>query len=397
MNKNLINKEIEKIIDKVINIRRQIHMNPEVGYEEVETAKYIAKTLREIGMEVRENVGGNGVVGLIRGAKNGQTVLLRADMDALPIQEENDLEFASKIPGKMHACGHDIHMSIMLGAAEILYKYRDCIEGNIKFMFQPAEECSPDGGAKAMIKDGVMENPKVDYAIATHIMPELEIGQIGITEGAVTAQSDSFKIKVIGKSGHASAPHRGVDAIMASANLIMNLQSVITKMMNPLEQAVVSIGKINGGEADNVIADTVYLDGTSRMMTPGYVDTMPDLIKQIADNSCGVYGAKCEVEYVKGYSILNNDPGLVEIVKEVSLENFGKESIVPYPQCAGGEDFAFVGEHAKAMFIWLGSRTKGADFVPQHNGKVIFDEECISIGMKTVIGTVCKLIKIENK
>ena len=186
MNKELLTEEIYKVLDNTINLRREIHMNPEIGYEEIKTSKLVAETLRSIGVEVTENVGGTGVVGLIRGAKEGKTVLLRADMDALPVQDETDLEYASKVPGKMHACGHDINVATMLGVAQVLCKYKDTMEGNVKFMFQPAEECAPDGGAKAMIKDGVLKNPKVDYALANHVTTQMEVGKIGIVEGAVT-------------------------------------------------------------------------------------------------------------------------------------------------------------------------------------------------------------------
>lgn len=396
MKKELIQNEINEIIDKLISYRRNFHMNPELGYEEVKTSNFIAKTLEEIGIEVTRNVGGNGVVGLIRGGKKGKTVLLRADMDALPIQEETNLDFASEVPGKMHACGHDIHMTIMLGVAEILYKFRTSIEGNIKLMFQPAEECSPNGGSRAMIEDGVLENPKVDYAIATHTMPELETGQFGITEGAVTAQSDSFSIKIIGKAGHASTPHKGVDAVIAAANVIMNMQAILTKMVDPHDQAVVSIGKIHGGEAHNIICETVTLDGTVRMMTPGYVEDMPKLIRQVANNSCAVYGAKCQLKYTKGYCILNNDSKLVDLVTEVCIENFGEESVVHYPQCAGGEDFAFIARLIPSMFIWVGSRGKESKFIPQHNGRVVYDEECIPLGITTVVSTVSKLLNISS-
>lgn len=392
MIKQNIDNDINEIIDEIISIRRCIHMSPELGYEEIQTSKFIAETLKKAGIDTKENVGGNGVVALIKGRNPGKTVLLRADMDALPLTEDTKLEFSSKVPGKMHACGHDIHTSIMIGTALILNKYRDNISGNIKLMFQPAEECSPDGGAKFMIRDGLMENPKVDYAIAVHIMPELEIGQIGLTEGAVTAQSDRFKMKIIGHGGHASAPHRGKDAIVAASNVIMNMQSIIPRMIDPNESAVISVGLISGGEGYNVIPEVVNLDGTARMMTPGCVESVPMLLKQVADNSCAVYGAKCEFEYISGYPILRNDEYITEIVRNVVTENFGSDSIKPFPQCAGGEDFAFVGQHAPAMFIWLGSRTKGSEFIPQHSSKVIFDEECINIGMKCVLLTTEKLL-----
>ena len=394
MNKELLTEEIYKVLDNTINLRREIHMNPEIGYEEIKTSKLVAETLRSIGVEVTENVGGTGVVGLIRGAKEGKTVLLRDDMDALPVQDETDLEYASKVPGKLHACGHDINVATMLGVAQVLCKYKDTMEGNVKFMFQPAEECAPDGGAKAMIKDGVLQNPKVDYALANHVTTQMEVGKIGIVEGAVTAQADTFEIKVTGKGGHASEPHKGVDAIMASANLIMNLQSVITKMMDPTEQVVISIGKINGGDASNVIASSVFLEGTCRLMTPGYVDKIADLIKQVADNACGVYGATSELKCIKGYSILRNDSKLVEVVKETCRENFGEYNMVIYPQGAGGEDFAFVANEVPAMFTWIGARAKDTDFIPLHNGKVVFDEKCIEIGIKSTISTVSKLINI---
>jgi amidohydrolase len=382
-----ISGKINEIIDDIIKIRRTIHQNPELGYEEYQTSELVARKLESYGIKVARGVGGTGVVGLLAGAKPGKTLLLRADMDALPIQEETGLPFASKVPGKMHACGHDIHTSVLLGAARVLSLYRDRIYGNIKFMFQPAEECSPTGGAKKMIEDGVLENPKVDFAIALHVWPDLHVGQLGFKTGPVSARSDRIFLKVLGKSGHASAPHQGVDAIVASAQVISSLQTIISRRINPRDSVVITIGKIQGGDRYNVICDKVEMEGTVRIMSPGYDDKIPELIRQAGEGAAASVGARFEMDYINGYPMTINDEALTKKVEDLIKKSLGEGAIKEIPLDAGGEDFSFVSQKVPSVYIKLGSSlpvsSEDVGFIPLHNSRVIFDEGCISVGIKT--------------
>lgn len=381
-----IDTEISNILEDVIKTRRHIHQNPELGYEEVNTATLVAKKLRKMGLEVKEKVGGHGVVGLLRGAYPGKTLLLRADMDALPIHEETGLPFASKVDGVMHACGHDMHTAILLGVAKVLTELRDRICGNIKFMFQPAEECSPDGGAKYMIKDGVLENPKVDYAMALHMYPQLKVGRIGFIRGPASAQSDRFFIKIKGKAGHASAPHQGIDAVVAAAEVISNFQNIIARHINPKDSIVITVGKINGGNRYNVLAEEVKMEGTVRIMTPGYEDKIKDLMQQVGESVAKANGAKFEMKYVKGYPMMINDDKILKIVMENIEKHMGKEVPAIIPQDAGGEDFAFISQRVPSLYLKIGSSaTDSSENYPLHNSRVIFDEDCIPISIKAMV------------
>jgi len=382
-----ISGKTNEIIDDIIKIRRTIHQNPELGYEEYQTSELAARELESYGIEVTKGVGGTGVVGLLAGARPGKTLLLRADMDALPIQEETGLPFASKVPGKMHACGHDIHTSVLLGAARILSLYKDSICGNIKFMFQPAEECSPTGGAKKMIEEGILENPKVDFAMALHVWPALHVGQLGFKTGPVSARSDRIFLKVLGKSGHASAPHQGIDAIAASAQVISSLQAIISRRIDPRDSVVITIGKIRGGDRYNVICDKVEMEGTVRIMSPGYDDKIPALIRQAGEGTAASVGAGFEMDYIDGYPMTINDEALTNKVKELIKKSMGEGAIQQMPLDAGGEDFSFVSQKVPSVYIKLGSSapvsSQDTGFVPLHNGRVILDEDCISVGIRT--------------
>lgn len=382
----LLDKKISEIMDDVIKIRRHIHQYPELGYEEKNTSAFVAEELKRLGLKVKENVGGYGVVGLLEGAQPGETLLLRADMDALPMQEETGLEFSSKIDGVMHACGHDMHTAILLGVAKVLVEFRDKISGNIKFMFQPAEECSPMGGARYMIEDGVLENPKVDYAMALHMSPQLKVGQIGFIKGPASAQSDRFFIQIKGKAGHASAPHQGIDAVVAAAEVISNFQNIISRHVDPKDSVVISIGKIKGGDRYNVLAEEVKLEGTVRIMTQGYEDKIKKLMQNMGENIAKANGAKFEMEYVKGYPMMINDDHLLELVMESIAKHIDENVPVIIPQDAGGEDFAFISQKVPSLYLKIGSSAADSNKIyPLHNSRVIFDEDCIPLSIKAMI------------
>ena len=390
-----LEQNILDIKDGIIKIRRHIHQYPELGYEEEKTSKLVAKELQEYGIEVKEGVGGYGVVGLLRGSSPGKTILLRADMDALPIQEETGLPFASRIPGKMHACGHDVHTAILLGVARVLSNYKEKIQGNIKFMFQPAEECNPQGGAKAMIEAGVLKNPEVDYALALHVWPDLYVGEIGIAKGPISAQSDRVFMNILGKSGHASAPHQGIDSVVVASHLIANLQTIISRRVNPRDSVVITLGKISGGQRYNVLCDRVELEGTVRIMTPGYEDKIPQLLKQVGEGIASAHGAQFSMEYIKGYPMVINDDKLTSIVEEFLTSKIKDITVKNIGQDTSGEDFSFVAQQVPSVYMKLGSTPVGAkEFMPLHNSKVIFEEESISYGIKTLVAASLQLLTL---
>lgn len=391
---SMLDSQLLAILDDIIKIRRSIHENPELGYEEYRTSELVAKELESYGIKVEKSTNSTGVVGFLAGAKPGKTLLLRADMDALPIQEETGLPFASKVPGKMHACGHDIHTSMLLGAAKILSQHKDKICGNIKFMFQPAEECSPTGGAKKMIEEGILENPKVDYAMAMHVWPDVNLGEIGMRVGPISAQSDRVYISVKGKSGHASAPHQAVDAIVASAQVISSLQTIISRRINPKDSVVITIGKIKGGDRYNVICDKVDMEGTVRIMSPNVdADTIAQLMTQAGEGAAASVGASFEMKYVKGYPMTINDEAFTARVKEILKANLVDNVIKEIPMDAGGEDFSFVSERVPSLYFKLGTTPAGtSDIVPVHNSRVVFDEKCIPIGIKAFVVAALEIL-----
>lgn len=390
----VLDSQISEILDDVIKLRRTIHENPELGYEEYKTSELVARELESCVIKVERFKDSTAVVGLLAGAKPGKTLLLRADMDALPIPEETGLPFASKVPGKMHACGHDIHTATLIGAAKILSKYREKICGNIKFMFQPAEECNPTGGAKKMIDDGILENPKVDFAMALHVWPDLRVGEIGTRVGPISAQSDRLYITVKGKAGHASAPHTAIDAIVASAQVISSLQTVISRRINPKDFVVITIGKINGGHRANVICDRVDMEGSVRIMSPDVdSDTIAQFIKSAGEAAAASVGATFEMNYVKGYPMTINDEAFTTRVEEILKDNLAEYTIKEVPLDAGGEDFSYVSHKVPSVYLKIGSTPEDAsEIIPPHNSRVIFDERCIPIGIKVFAVTALEIL-----
>lgn len=377
---------IEKYLEEIIEVRRDIHQYPEIGMEEVRTSALVKAELEKLGLEVEDKVGKMGVVGLLRGKEPGKTILLRADMDCLPMDELTDLDFKSKVPGMMHACGHDVHTAILLGAAKVLSELKDEIKGNVKFVFQPAEEANPTGGARYMIEDGVLENPKVDAAVALHVW-NLPLGKVGIRTSTMMAQSDRIFITVKGKSSHASQPHNGVDAIVAAGHIITALQTVISRNVDPMESAVVTIGTIHGGSRYNVTCDKVVLEGTVRTFNPEISAIMPSRIKSIAENVASALGAECDVEYVEGYSATVNDEELATNFIRYFQDAIGEDNVlIPAQPASGGEDFSEFTKAVPSVFYWLGMESemnKGKTTV--HNPNLVVDEGCIPVGIKTLV------------
>lgn len=376
----------EKFLAQVVNWRRDIHSHPELSQHEERTAELTAKVLENLGLEVTRNVGGFGVVGLLRGNNEGKTVALRADMDALPLTEETGLEFASQTQGVMHACGHDTHTAMLLGAACALSEMREKIRGNIKFIFQPAEELNPTGGAPGMIREGVLENPHVDGLIALHVWPLFETGKIALRSGPAMAASDRIFLTVKGKSAHGSRPDQGLDAIVASAHVITGLQTIISRSVSPLDSSVLTIGTIHGGYRYNVIPDSVKLEGTVRNLNPDVQNRMPELITRTAKGIAESLGAACDVEYIKGYPPLVNDAGMVNIASDAVKKNLGENALIiaDQPDLAA-EDFAFFARERPAVMAWLGCRPENIDVkntAMLHNIKFCPDENCFKYGIE---------------
>lgn len=360
--------------------RRDFHQHPEIGYEELRTSAIVAEHLERLGLEVTTNVGHTGVVGLLRGESDGPTIALRADMDALPIQDQKAAAYRSQTEGKAHLCGHDAHTSMLMGAAELLTGLGRPKSGNIKFIFQPAEEGL--AGARAMIQDGALLNPQVDAIAGLHVTPGMDTGTVGVTKGVAFASADPLVIRIFGKGGHAARPHEGIDAIAVSAQVITALQNVASRMVDPLEPVVVTIGKITGGYMGTAIAPEVEMIGTVRTLSPGLRAKMPELIEQVVSGICASFGAGHEVIYGDGYPPVVNDDGMVDFLTDtINGLDWAKgwSSIKP---STGGEDFAFYGEQIPGVFFRLGSgndeeRTR----YPLHHPMFDLDESVMPYGV----------------
>ena len=387
---------VEKYQPKIIEHRRHIHMNPELTGQEAETAAYIAQVLREMGLEPKEGVGGHGVVAIIQGRGPGKCVGLRADIDALPLNESTGLPYASCRPGAAHSCGHDAHAAMLLGAAYVLNELKGSFDGCVKLMFQPAEEDPMASGARRMIDEGVLEEPHVDAVIGQHVWPQYETGKIAIRNGAMMASSDRFFITVKGKSSHGSAPENGIDAIAIAAQVISALQTIVSRRVSPLDSAVVTIGKISGGNRYNVIADEVVMEGTCRNLNPAIRRQMPARIENIVKGVCEGMGGGYDFRYVMGYSPTVNDPGMFDLVCETVREQLGENALeIPASSALGGEDFSFYCERVPGAFIWLGCRdpkVPAEELIPIHNGGFAPQEEALPIGVEVMTAAALKYL-----
>ncbi|MDR1740430.1 MAG: amidohydrolase [Synergistaceae bacterium] len=388
-----------KYADRVVEWRRAIHRHPELSGKEERTSALVAEVLRGLGAEVRENVGGHGVVGLLKGEGGGgeKCVGLRADMDALPMAEETGLPFASESAGVCHACGHDTHTAMLLGAACVLNELRRELRGTVKFVFQPAEEANPTGGAPGMIKDGVLENPHVDGMFALHVWPKLETGCISTREGALMGASDRVFLTVKGRTSHGSAPHQGVDAIMIAAQVLGGLQTIVSRTIAPTDSAVVSVGVIKGGYRYNVIADKVEMEGTVRTLLPETQDAMPGLIERTAKGYAEALGGGAEIRYVRGYPPTVNSPEMFAIAREVVTKSMGEEAFVNAGQPdLGGEDFSFFARERPCLMAWLGCRPAGQRLEGTsmlHNTGFNADENCFPLGVRFLAGCAAEFLK----
>lgn len=385
-------KNILDIIPEVIRIRREFHAYPELSGKEIETSKRICRYLDKYGIEYKSGYAGNGVVGIIRGAKEGKTVGIRADIDALPICENNDLEYKSINEGVMHACGHDAHTAIMLGSAIILKNMEKELRGNVKFFFQPQEEAI--GGAEPMIKEGCLDNPKTDHAIGLHVMPNIPTGKVELKYGKLNGNTGSVEIIAKGKSGHAAYPETAVDAIVIAAHIITALQTLVSRNISPLNSVVLTFGKIKGGEKNNIIAKEVVLSGTLRTLDTKTRNKAKELIKRIAENVAMGLGGRADVNFQDGYIELINDDYVMKVVEETAIEVVGEENILykEFPSL-GGEDFSYFADRIPSAFFHLGCGNEELKTTaPLHSDKFVLDEDCIKTGIEMEVRTVLKLL-----
>lgn len=376
-----------KYFAKMVKLRREFHQNPELGYEEFKTSERLAKELRRLGIKVKTGVAKTGVVGVLTGEKKGKTVALRADMDALPITEQTNFAYKSRNKGLMHACGHDAHMACVIGAAMILSELKHELPGNVKFIFQPSEE-SPPGGAKPMIQQGALDNPKVSGIFALHCDSAIPTGKIGVMQGPSMAQADSFDVVIKGVSGHGARPHDGVDAIVVAAQVIQALQTIVSRKIDPVQPAVVSVGKITGGTKRNIICDRVTLEGTARSLNKEVTKRIPDLLKEIISGVVESAGASFEFRYSPGYPVLVNDPRATDLARAAIARMFGKKAIFEIKKpLMGAEDFAFYLQKVPGSFLRLGIKNpKKKAIYPWHHPKFTVDEDAIEIGAALLAG-----------
>jgi len=378
----------ERIAPELVAIRRDIHAHPELAFEEVRTAGRVAAELDRLGIPHRTGIGRTGVVGLIEGGRPGPVLAIRADMDALPIAERTGLPFASEVPGLMHACGHDVHTSTLIGVAALLKDLAPQFAGTIKLVFQPAEEAL--GGAAEMIADGLLEEPRVDLALGFHNHPDIPVGQFGYCRGACLAASDRFEITVAGLSGHAAHPEKAIDPIVAAAHLITQLQTVVSREVDPIQPAVVTVGAIHGGTVNNIIPDAVVFRGTVRTLDAEARRVAEAAIHRFCAGALATLRVRCTVEYTHGVPALVNDDEVLDRTVAAVRAQFG-DVVAPGKPSLGGEDFALIAERVPAFQLRIGSGQPGRDD-KLHNSAYQPDEGCIGLGVQALARAAMELL-----
>jgi hippurate hydrolase len=384
MLKETIKNASRKYADEFIQIRRHLHAHPELSYKEFETSKFVQNKLKEWGIDFRI-LATTGVVGIIKGKNPSKRVVaLRADMDALPITEVNDVDYRSQNPGVMHACGHDVHTTCLLGAAKILNELKDEWEGTVKLIFQPGEEKNP-GGASLLIKEGVLEEPKPDAIFALHVHPNLEVGKLSFRAGKVMASADEIYITVKGKGGHAASPHLTTDTILTASKLVVNLQELVSRMNDPFNPSVLSITSFNGGNTTNVIPSEVKLMGTFRAMNEEWRFKAHELITNICMGTALTFGAQIDLKIDVGYPFVINDPSLTEKARRKAQELIGESNVEETEMRMGAEDFAFYSHILPASFFRLGVGNIEKEITSGvHTPTFNIDESAIETGMSTI-------------
>ena len=411
---DIIDKKVKAIEQKVINWRHDFHQNPELGNREFRTAEIITKHLQSLGMEVKTKVGVTGVVGILKGDKPGPVIALRADMDALPVTEKNDLSYKSivistyngKETGVMHACGHDGHVAILMGVAEILSSMKKDLSGTIKFIFQPAEEGTPigeEGGAKLMIKEGVLQNPKVDVIFGLHLSAGNEVGKITYRPAATMAGSADFKITVIGKASHGAAPWTSIDPVVISAQIINNIQTIVSRNVNLKENAaVVTVGAINGGIRNNLIPAKVEMIGTIRTFSNEDETLVFNRFRTLAEKTAEASGATAIVElpYSMHYPVTFNNVSLTSLMIPSLIKTVGSENVKLITPETGAEDFSYFAQEVPGLYFFIGGCAKGNDVnnvAPHHTSEFIIDDSSLKTGVSVLCNLVFDYLKLHKK
>jgi len=388
--------EAIEINDETIKTRRDLHRHPELGLEEFRTAAIVAAKLMEFGLEVSTDIGKTGVVGLLKGKSESPVLLLRFDMDALPIQEETGVAYASEYPGKMHACGHDCHTAVGLSVAKLLASRRDELAGTIKFVFQPGEEGA--GGAELMVADGVLDDPKPDYSMAMHVWNDRQVGWYALTAGPIMAGAHIFTVKINGKGGHGASPHQTVDPIVAVAQIINALQTITSRNVNPLDSAVVSVCSLASGTAFNIIPQEATIEGTIRTFKPEVFDKVIHRFNEIVNNIAEAMNCKAEIHIEKVTFPVSNDPELVQLMTSVVQEVDPDAQIDLSYQTMGSEDFSFMTKDIPGCFIMVGSANheKGLDY-SHHHPKFNIDEACLPFSVAIIAQGAVEILEKQPK
>ena len=371
--------EAEALRDELRDRRRDFHRYPELAFQEHRTAGIVADELSQLGLEVQRGIGKTGVVGILEGATAGPTVLYRADMDALPIQEENSADYTSQSPGKMHACGHDGHTAIALGIAKLLSKHRETLSGRVKFVFQPAEEAG--GGAAAMIADGVLDAPTPDVTLGIHLWNDLEVGKVSVVSGATMSGAGVFEITITGKGGHGAMPHQTADPIVCGAQLILALQTIVSRNVDPLDMVVITVGTLNGGSARNIIPQTVSLSGSFRLFREETRELVKRRICEVAEGVANAHGCRVDVNFPFGIGAIINDAAVCEHARDV-FAGFGETVNVVNQPWMASEDVGLLMQRNPSAYLLVGSANheRGLDY-PHHHPRFDIDEAVLPLGV----------------
>lgn len=390
-----IKNQVDNMFEEILSHYHHLHRHPELSFEEKETASYVKKILNDIGIPFRENIGGYGVLGKIQGEKpGGKVIALRADMDALPIQEANNLSFRSSNQGVMHACGHDTHTTSLLSVAKILYKLKSKFSGVVLLIFQPGEEKHP-GGASLMLKDGVFDEIKPDLIVGQHAYVDYSVGQVGFQEGIIMASADEIHIKIRGKGGHGALPHLLNDTVLAASQVIVSMQQVVSRRSNPFKPMVVTFGKFIADGATNVIPSEVTLAGTFRCMDEEERSKMKPIIREIAVSTAKAYGCECEIEVYDGYPCTENDPAVTAMMKSFACEYLGDENVLGLPKRMTSEDFGFFSQAYPTTFYRfgvIGSQVCGGLHTPTFN----IDEQAFRTSVGVMAYLACRYLSSES-
>jgi amidohydrolase len=381
----------ESDLKDLVDVRRDLHAHPETAFQEVRTSGFVAGRLRALGLDVKTGVGRTGVLATVKGATAGKTVLLRADMDALPMQEENDVPYRSTNDGAMHACGHDCHTSILLGVANGLTRDAKSLRGSVRLCFQPAEENG--GGAVEMIRDGALEGPRPDAAFGLHVWQDLDLGKVGITPGPFMAAVDEFHVTVSGVGAHAAMPHLGVDPVVCLSHMVSALQNIASREADPFKEVVVSVTQIKAGSAFNIIPASAWMNGTVRVFDRELWATLPGRFARFIRGIAQAFGCECKIEYQRHNGPTINDPKMAALARAVACEVVGEENVVEDIRTMGGEDFSAFLEKVPGCFIAIGSRNESRGLIyGHHHPRFDVDEKCLEIGAEVLLRVARKYL-----